>query len=53
MFFFASVVAQFVSQFDGGITASAQRFLSTLAGARDRDGTTRLVCTLVLVAVGV
>ncbi len=52
LFLFAASLSQFVSTFDGGITASASRFLSTLAGAKDTAATTRLVCTLTLVATG-
>lgn len=49
LYLFAATAAQFVGTFDGGITASAQRFFATFAGARDRVATTRLLTTLVVV----
>lgn len=48
LFLVASTLTQFLSQFDGGIRRSSQRYFSLYAGARDRASSTRMLLTLLL-----
>lgn len=48
-----SALAQFFSQFDGGIGRSAQRYFTVYAGRADRTATTRLLVTLLVCVLAV
>jgi O-antigen/teichoic acid export membrane protein len=45
LFLLITGLATLLGSFDGGITASAQRYFSIYAGAGDKHATTRLLCT--------
>jgi O-antigen/teichoic acid export membrane protein len=52
LFALATAVTTFIGSFDGGIRASAQRFLAVYAGREDDARSTRLVITLTLLVGG-
>lgn len=46
LYIVTSTLGAFLGQFDGGIGRSAQRYFVLHAGTKDREGTTRLLATL-------
>jgi len=52
-FVLTSMLTQFLSQFDGGIGRSAQRFFMLYAGRNDPVAATRLLVSLLLLVLGV
>ncbi len=49
LFMLISIIGAFMGSFDGGLGSSAGRYFTVYAGTGDRDATTRLLATLVLV----
>ncbi len=52
LFLVVNTLTQFLGQFDGGISRSAQRFFTLYAGQGDRRHATRLLLTLCLLIAG-
>lgn len=53
LFLVVSTLTQFMGQFDGGISRSAQRYFAIYAGQDDRAATTRLLCSLLVTILAV
>ncbi len=49
LFLVTSALGSFLGQFDGGVNRSAQRYFVLYAGTRDRESTTRLLTTLLVI----
>ncbi len=49
LYLVTSTLGVFLGQFDGGVNRSAQRYFVLYAGTRDRESTTRLLTTLLVI----